>query len=715
VIGSKREYFYSPWVKNEWGRYLNQIKAGGNKTLIPIHLEMDPSDLPEEFKGLQGIDITKQGSMQDLIHRIKKIIITSGKSVEIEEIKPLNEENVSQRPLLERAFVCLEIRDFEKADELIEKALNINPKDPHAYIGKLMAELKISKETNLVNAKQPLENYDNYRLAVKFADPQYKKVLESVNKSIIERLEKGKKERIYQEATNMKRESKNEDDFRCAANLFKSIKGYKDAEILAEECEKQALEVIYQQAIKLKKIEGNTAKGLHEAINIFNTITGYKNSQSMIEECTLLIKELAYETGLRKKAFSKKAIDLIGAARIFAEIPGYKDADRLHDECIDLAKKIERKKKRTPLLLTGFVISIVGIALVIFKVLLPNIYYNNGIEFLNEKRYSSAAEKFTSAKNFKNSSAQARQAYYLLAEQLVSEGDIYEAAFAYSQAGDYLDAKAKSRQIFNLLQGILACGNNHTVGVKEDGKVVAVGSNEYGQIDVNNWTDIVAVAAAGSHTIGLKRDGTVVATGDNSNGVKNVLGWKNVIAIATSTNHTAGLREDGRVYLTNTEDSEYIIPHLHNIVALAEGGVVAINSSGTALAFDPENQSNLSDWINVVSISSGGHAAIGVKTDGTVIWNSIYTNSGLRKTSSWEDIVLVWSGTDHVVALKNDKTVVAAGNNFSGQCNVTKWSNIIAVAAGDEFTVGLNTDGTVISIGSNKYKQMDVSGWNLFD
>ena len=58
----------------------------------------------------------------------------------------------------------------------------------------------------------------------------------------------------------------------------------------------------------------------------------------------------------------------------------------------------------------------------------------------------------------------------------------------------------------------------HTVGLKLDGAVVAVGKNKIGQCDVSDWYDIVAVAAGRSHTIGLKSDGTVAAVGWNKYG-----------------------------------------------------------------------------------------------------------------------------------------------------------------------------------------------------
>ena len=79
VIGSKKEYFEAPWVKNEWNRFQTLIKNGATKTIIPCFKDMDPYDLPEEFAYLQSQDMSKIGFEQDLIYGIKKLINTEPK------------------------------------------------------------------------------------------------------------------------------------------------------------------------------------------------------------------------------------------------------------------------------------------------------------------------------------------------------------------------------------------------------------------------------------------------------------------------------------------------------------------------------------------------------------------------------------------------------------------------------------------------------------
>jgi len=59
VIGTKKEYFEAPWVKNEWGRYLDLMKQDREKLLIPCYRDMNAYDLPEEMSSLQAQDMSR--------------------------------------------------------------------------------------------------------------------------------------------------------------------------------------------------------------------------------------------------------------------------------------------------------------------------------------------------------------------------------------------------------------------------------------------------------------------------------------------------------------------------------------------------------------------------------------------------------------------------------------------------------------------------------
>ena len=79
-------------------------------------------------------------------------------------------------------------------------------------------------------------------------------------------------------------------------------------------------------------------------------------------------------------------------------------------------------------------------------------------------------------------------------------------------------------------------------------------NNDYGQLNVDSWTGITQVAAGYHHTVGLKSDGTVVAVGNNGYGQLNVESWTGVTQVAAGNTHTVGLRSDSTVLAVGRND-----------------------------------------------------------------------------------------------------------------------------------------------------------------
>ena len=117
---------------------------------------------------------------------------------------------------------------------------------------------------------------------------------------------------------------------------------------------------------------------------------------------------------------------------------------------------------------------------------------------------------------------------------------------------------ASERERISKYRVLFSAGYWHTVGLKADGTVVAVGDNDKGQCDFEDWKDIVAVSAGYWHTVGLKADGTVVAVGYNGGGRCDVAGWKDIVAVSAGGLYTVGLKADGTVVATKyTGDQKY--------------------------------------------------------------------------------------------------------------------------------------------------------------
>ena len=240
VLGTRPEYFNAVWVKNEWSRYLSLVKtSGGKKVLIPAYKDMDPYDLPEEFSHLQAQDMSKLGFMQDLIRGIKKI---AQKETPAPAASPAASASGGSAPLLKRAFLFLEDGDWQEADAYCEKVLDVDPENAQAYLGKLMAELKVRRRDELKNCAEPFDGSGNYQKAFRFGDASLKEQLNGCIAFISERNENARKTGIYNDAAKAMNSAGTEAQFNDAAAKFRSISGFKDADALAEECVKQAEE-----------------------------------------------------------------------------------------------------------------------------------------------------------------------------------------------------------------------------------------------------------------------------------------------------------------------------------------------------------------------------------------------------------------------------------------------------------------------------------------
>lgn len=242
VVGTKPEYFSAVWVKNEWSRYLKLMKNDRSKLLIPCYKDMDAYDLPEEFSHLQAQDMSKIGFINDVVRGIKKVVVRN-------ESAPAANERVVERvvessgnaniaPLLKRAFMFLDDRKWDSANEYAEKVLDIDPECADAYIVKLYAENNF-RNRNIFrftskNTKDIMKS-NNYKKAYKFGKRA--------------ELKEDIKEILYNQAVSVEdHANKNEGDYFSAIEKFKQVFDYKDAKERYEAC----IKCIYDKALQHK-------------------------------------------------------------------------------------------------------------------------------------------------------------------------------------------------------------------------------------------------------------------------------------------------------------------------------------------------------------------------------------------------------------------------------------------------------------------------------
>ncbi len=289
AVGTKAEYFNAVWVKNEWSRYLALVKeSGGKKVLIPAYRDMDPYDLPEEFSHLQAQDMSKLGFMQDLVRGIKKIVEVN--EPKAQETVVINNANANIEPLLKRAFIFLEDGEWQRADEFCEQILNQDPENAYAYLGKLMANLKVKNQDLLGEYENGFENNQYYLKVRRYAPKSLNDKLDEY----IENITNINNENAYQKSIQLMKSAKSEQKFINAAESFELLDDFKDSELLAAECREKADALrkngIYDAAVCYMKHKNIPA--LKNAVELFNQIPDWKDSAEQMAECNQKIENI---------------------------------------------------------------------------------------------------------------------------------------------------------------------------------------------------------------------------------------------------------------------------------------------------------------------------------------------------------------------------------------------------------------------------------------
>ncbi len=409
VITTSAENVNAVWVKNEWSRFLALMRKDRSKLLLPCYRDMDPYDLPEALSVLQSYDMSKIGFIQDLVRGIKKVLNASAPkaAAPVKETVVINSgaANANIAPLLKRAFMFLEDGDWARADEFCEQVLNQDPECAEAYLGKLMAELKVKTKDGLRDAAEPFDGKNNYSKAMRFGDDGLKNKLNADIEFIKERNETARLERVYFAAKAKMARASSESDYKNTAAEFATISHYKDAAELRDKCINKAEYVrktaIYDEAQKMVNLANrertlnqashrrhsltNTKKNIQMAIEQFRQIPGWRDADEQVQRCLAKIKELDAEAerlriaeernaenariererkaeeerkdGIYSRAqylarsgetlhFHFQKQNQEEAIKEFKKIPGWRDADEQVERCLARIKEIEAEEER---------------------------------------------------------------------------------------------------------------------------------------------------------------------------------------------------------------------------------------------------------------------------------------------------------------------------------------------------------------------------------
>ena len=392
VLGTKPEHFNAVWVKNEWSRYLALVKkSGGKKVLIPAYRDMDPYDLPEEFSHLQAQDMSKLGFMQDLIRGIKKIAKVDEPKATVKETVVVGTSNANVTPLLERAFLFLEDGKWQDANIYCEKVLDIDPKNAEAYLGKLMVDLQVRSRKQLADCADPFDDRENYGKVLRFGDDKLEAEMRGYIAHINERNENARLTGIYNGAVSAMNAANTESAYKAAADTFRSISGFQDADALVEQCLDKA-EVCRKNAIYAsahnEQIK-NSIAGCEAAIRLYESISGWKDADEQIYACQRKIEEIK----------AKEEADRL-------------ERERQAEQKRIAAEKAAKKRKKIIAITTPIVVAYIAFLIVLTTVIIPSGKYNSAMELYNAQKYEDAYKAFNSL-NYKDSADKAAECLFL--------------------------------------------------------------------------------------------------------------------------------------------------------------------------------------------------------------------------------------------------------------------------------------------------------------
>ncbi len=398
AFGTSYDNYNAVWVKNEWQRYLKLMEKDKEKHLIPCFKDISAYDIPKEFARLQAQDMGKVGAIQDLLRGIEKIVPLKEEKKSSNESFDMPSNRSNADGYIERAYLLIEDKNYQKADECLEEALNISPKDARIYVAKILIERELTSISELSECYEPLHESEYYEKAVRFADVELSSKLKSFDDGIVRRNKARENENLYAEAVAIMESANSEEEYKDAEAKFREILDYQNSNALAENCKELA--------------EEHRKENLYcEAMYVLNEV----------QDLTM--------------GNTKKRIELLTQAeQTFKSIVEYKDSDEKYAVCQTLMKELEEKREKEKRKRNIILIAIMAVATILLvacvmysKVISPSLKYNNAVEAQANGDYSSAYTIFTELGDYKDA-ATLKESTGLSAAEAMIENEEYDAA-----------------------------------------------------------------------------------------------------------------------------------------------------------------------------------------------------------------------------------------------------------------------------------------------
>lgn len=297
----------------------------------------------------------------------------------------------------------------------------------------------------------------------------------------------------------------------------------------------------------------------------------------------------------------------------------------------------------------------------------------------------------------------------------------------------------------------VACGRGFTLGLKRDGTVEAACDRAHTSVAraVRRWQGIVGLFSDinGRYACGIDVEGRVHLTVSIPREMRR---WRRVAYMAASGSYACAVTSDGKLLtygMTPSVDEQktaeaHVLRYVACSVGTAHGAAVSSVGRVTAWGENHFDECETARWkalfADYEEYSSdrieeqhqarvaerqyqkrrtraeryGRRLACGERLTACVTAEGrVHTSIKFPETDEWHGITVIACGDTHILALCEDGSVRAAGNNVGGCCAVDTWKNVKAIAAGKYHSLGLTEDGRVLFAGWNTSGQGDVEEW----
>ena len=678
VLGTSEENFKSVWVRNEWSRYLSLIKNGEEKVLIPAYRDMDPYDLPEEFSNLQAQDMSKLGFMQDLIRGIEKIL---GKEDGIVAETIILNENVSVENLIKRIKMFLEDKDFESASEYCERVFDIDSENAQVYLYKLLLKYGLSKPEELSNCKEDFSVCHYYKKIMQFGDENLKNEVSSYLDNAKNYINNEMPEHIYNNVIEKIKCAKDIEDYQEIVKDLSSIIDYKDAKVLLEKSQEELNNKIYNKAEEL--INSGSLDDYILARDYLKTILSWKDSNNKYQHCNKQInkiKKINITKSRLKNIYEKlkefavnhvyiTIIILIIIFLLFSKIifPFFNYQIAMHYyNSKNYYKAMEHFDEAD-----GFKDSYEK-----YGICKKIINYNNALKAEKAENYGNAALLYSMADDYSDAKEKFSYCYKKIDKNLQVLSFNEDEFISVNTKGKIVGAKESSGYFLkdstvNMWENIISVylSDDYIFAISNDGnlniKNFDSSSNKYiYPFEIEDWKSIVSVDINKNTIVGVQSNGKANIITENDTFKETVTNWENLLDVKVEDNYIIGLKKDGTVVAGGVDKSiKNDIEGLKNIVKIecSNGIIACLTKSGKVIVIRDENKKfNVSNWKNIEDIALGD-VLVGLKSDGTVVQTG---GIGISELDKWNDIVDIYTCKNVVIGVKKDGSVIFDGTNY---------------------------------------------------